>query len=86
MTTCISPKGRNRTFGERIGQGQTAEEALAATESVVEGVATCQSVVSLAGRHNIEMPITQAVYQVLFKSKPVHEAIADLMKRKLKAE
>jgi len=86
VTTCISPKGRNRTFGERIGQGQTAEEALAATESVVEGVATCQSVVSLAGRHNIEMPITQAVYQVLFKSKPVHEAIADLMKRKLKAE
>jgi len=86
VTTCISPKGRNRSFGERIGKGLSAEEALAATESVVEGVSTCKSVIALADRHNIEMPITQAVYQVLFQSKPVGAAIEDLMKRKLKAE
>lgn len=86
VTTCISPKGRNRSFGERIGRGQTVREALSATESVVEGVATCESVVALAKRHSVEMPITQAVYEVLFKGKPVQKALADLMTRRLKAE
>jgi glycerol-3-phosphate dehydrogenase (NAD(P)+) len=86
VTTCISPKGRNRSFGERVGKGQTVKQAQAATESVVEGIATCESVVALAGRYNIEMPITQAVYEVLFESKPVQTAIADLMTRQLKAE
>jgi glycerol-3-phosphate dehydrogenase (NAD(P)+) len=86
VTTCISPKGRNRSFGERIGKGQTIEQAKDATESVVEGIATCESVVALASRYNIEMPITQAVYEVLFENKPVQAAITDLMTRQLKAE
>ena len=86
VTTCISPKGRNRSFGERVGKGQTVQQAQRATESVVEGIATCESVVALAGRFNVEMPITQAVYEVLFEDKPVQTAIADLMQRRLKAE
>jgi glycerol-3-phosphate dehydrogenase (NAD(P)+) len=86
VTTCISPKGRNRSFGERVGKGQSAEQARRATDSVIEGVDTCKSVVALAERYNVEMPITEAVYQVLFESKPVEKAIADLMKRRLKAE
>ena len=86
VTTCISPTGRNRSFGERIGKGQTVEQARNATESVVEGIATCESVVALAERYSVEMPITQAIYQVLFENKPVQTAIDDLMKRRLKAE
>jgi len=86
VTTCISPKGRNRSFGERIGKGQTVEQAQRATESVIEGVATCKSVIALAARYNVEMPITRAVYEVLFEGKSVQTAIADLMKRQLKAE
>ncbi|MHC4624041.1 MAG: NAD(P)H-dependent glycerol-3-phosphate dehydrogenase [Planctomycetota bacterium] len=86
VTTCISPKGRNRSLGERIGKGQTLNQAQSATESVVEGVSTCKSVVALAERHDVEMPITDAVYEVLFAKKSVHAAIADLMKRQLKAE
>jgi glycerol-3-phosphate dehydrogenase (NAD(P)+) len=86
VTTCISPKGRNRSFGERIGKGQTPRQAERATDSVVEGVATCKSVVALAARHNVEMPITHAVYEVLFEDKPVQTAIDQLMKRRLKAE
>jgi len=86
VTTCISPTGRNRSFGERIGKGQTIEQAKRATESVVEGIATCESVIALAERYGVEMPITQAVYKVLFENKPVQTAIADLMKRRLKAE
>ncbi len=86
VTTCISPKGRNRSFGARIGGGQAVDQALRATESVVEGVWTCKSVAALAARHRVEMPITQAVYEVLFEGKPVRTAVEDLMSRRLKPE
>jgi glycerol-3-phosphate dehydrogenase (NAD(P)+) len=86
VTTCISPKGRNRSFGERIGKGQAVEAARKATESVIEGFATCKSVIALAERYDVEMPITQAVHEVLFEDKPVKSAIAELMNRRLKAE
>ena len=86
VTTCISPKGRNRSFGERIGRGETVQQALGATESVVEGVATCQSLVAVAQSKGIEMPITEAVHRVLFEDKPVREALQDLMSRELKSE
>ena len=86
VTTCISPTGRNRSFGERIGKGQSVGQARDATESVVEGIATCESVVALAERYEVEMPITQAIYEVIFKKKPLKQAVADLMQRRLKAE
>jgi glycerol-3-phosphate dehydrogenase (NAD(P)+) len=87
VTTCISPKGRNRSFGERIGKGQTAHQAQAATESVIEGIATCKAVYEgLVPKFGVEMPIAQAVYEVIFKNKPVESAIAGLMTRRLKAE
>ncbi len=86
VTTCISPKGRNRSFGERVGGGQTVEQAMQATESVIEGIATCRSVVSLAGERGIEMPITQAVYSIIFHGKSVEDAIVELMTRELKSE
>ena len=66
VTTCISPKGRNRSFGEKIGKGQNAAEAQASMRGVVEGIATCALVVELAKKYNIEMPITEAVHQILF--------------------
>ncbi len=86
VTTCISPKGRNRSFGEKIGKGRPVQESIAETASVIEGVTTCRSVVELAKKCNVEMPITQAVYQILFEGKPVRQAISDLMKRQLKSE
>jgi glycerol-3-phosphate dehydrogenase (NAD(P)+) len=86
VTTCISPKGRNRSFGERIGRGMTTEQALGKTNSVVEGVDTCKSVCELAEEHKVEMPITFAVYQILFEGKSVQQAISELMQRELKAE
>ncbi|MBN1506102.1 MAG: NAD(P)-dependent glycerol-3-phosphate dehydrogenase [Sedimentisphaerales bacterium] len=86
VTTCISPTGRNRSFGERIGQGQSLAEAQGATESVVEGISTCKSVVALARQYAVEMPITQAVHDVLFDGKPVQAAIDDLMSRRPRAE
>ncbi len=87
VTTCISPKGRNRSFGERIGRGQSPQLAQSATESVIEGIATCESVVDgLLQQYKVEMPITEAVYDIIFKNKSVQSAITDLMTRQLKSE
>ena len=86
VTTCISPSGRNRSFGEKIGKGKTVEQAIKSTQSVVEGIATCESVIELAKQKEVEMPITQAIYEIVFENKPVKQAIDELMNRKLKAE
>jgi len=86
VTTCISPMGRNRSFGQRIGTGVTVKQAIEATESVVEGVDTCKSVIDLSQKYSVNMPITEAVYQILFEGKSVPAAIEELMARKLKAE
>lgn len=86
VTTCISPKGRNRSYGERIGKGMSAQQALRATSSVVEGVSTCSSVVELAAQFDVEMPITGAVFQVIQGHCGVKDAIEALMTRSLKSE
>jgi glycerol-3-phosphate dehydrogenase (NAD(P)+) len=86
VTTCISPVGRNRSFGEALGKGKSVQEALGATQSVVEGVATTESVVELAKRYDVEMPITEAIYSVLFENVRPSEAITALMSRPLKSE
>ena len=86
VTTCISPHGRNRSFGEAIGQGKKIEEALDEIPGEVEGINTCRSVVKLARQYEVEVPITQAVYQIVFEGKSVKQAIGDLMTRQLRAE
>jgi glycerol-3-phosphate dehydrogenase (NAD(P)+) len=86
VTTCISPVGRNRSFGEAVGRGKSVQDALEATESVVEGVATCRSVVQLARSLNVPMPLTESIHAVLFEGKDPREAVADLMNRPLTSE
>jgi glycerol-3-phosphate dehydrogenase (NAD(P)+) len=86
ITTCVSPEGRNRSVGERIGKGQKLAEILASMDSVAEGVPTTQSVMELARRHDVEMPITEAVYAVLFEDLDVRQAISRLMSRDPKPE
>jgi glycerol-3-phosphate dehydrogenase (NAD(P)+) len=86
VTTCVSPFGRNRSFGEAIGKGSSVKEALAMTSGVVEGVATTASVLDLAQRQRVEMPITQAVYAVVFEGQPPRQAISALMSRPPKSE
>jgi glycerol-3-phosphate dehydrogenase (NAD(P)+) len=86
VTTCVSPEGRNRTVGERIGKGQKLEDILAGMDSVAEGVPTTRSVMELARRYGVEMPITEAVHHVLFDDKDVLRALSDLMTRDPKPE
>jgi glycerol-3-phosphate dehydrogenase (NAD(P)+) len=86
ITTCVSPEGRNRTVGEKLGKGQKLADVLGQMDSVAEGVPTTQSVMQLARQHRVEMPITEAVYSVLFEGKdPIH-ALTELMGREPKPE
>ncbi|HEX8524717.1 MAG TPA: NAD(P)H-dependent glycerol-3-phosphate dehydrogenase [Tepidisphaeraceae bacterium] len=86
ITTCVSPQGRNRTVGEQIGKGKKLKDVLANMDSVAEGVPTTQSVRALAQRHDVNMPITEAVHSVLFEDKDVLHALTELMMRDPKPE
>ena len=85
-TTCFSPSGRNRTAGEMLGKGRKLEEILKEIPGVVEGVPTTQAVVKLAEQHGVDMPITNAVNQVLFENLDPLDAISNLMSREPKTE
>ena len=85
-TTCFSPTGRNRSCGEQLGRGRKLADVLADIPGVVEGVATTKSVVALAERYRVDMPITRAVCHVLFENLDPLEAISRLMSRLPKPE
>jgi glycerol-3-phosphate dehydrogenase (NAD(P)+) len=86
VVTCFSQHSRNRAFGERVGRGETRAEALGHSTMVVEGVRTTQSVRALAARTGVEMPITEAVYAILFDGLDPAAAVGQLMERDPKLE
>ncbi|KAK6092675.1 hypothetical protein MT418_006676 [Batrachochytrium dendrobatidis] len=81
LLTCTSEKSRNFTVGYRIGKGETLEEIITSLGSVAEGVATTKAAYALARKLNVDSPITDEVYAVLFEKKPVKQAMKDLMER-----
>ena len=85
-TTCISPESRNRTLGERIGRVEKLEEIINSTNSVIEGVTTTEAVYNLSKKYNIDMPITNQVYMILYHKKDPKKALVDLMLRSKKGE
>ncbi|MDU1035089.1 MAG: NAD(P)H-dependent glycerol-3-phosphate dehydrogenase [Staphylococcus sp.] len=86
IVTCTSTHSRNYTLGYKLGKGKTTEEALNEMNMVVEGIYTTNSVYHLAKSQNVDMPITNALYKVLFEDKPVKDSVKDLMGRDKKAE
>ena len=86
IVTCTSTHSRNYTLGYKLGKGKTTEEALNEMNMVVEGIYTTNSVYHLAKAQNVDMPITNALYKVLFEDKPVKDSVKDLMRRDKKAE
>jgi glycerol-3-phosphate dehydrogenase (NAD(P)+) len=86
VVTCMSQHSRNRFLGEQIGKGKTLDEVLDEMEMVAEGVRTTQSIYQLAQRHDIEMPITEAVYSVLFNGERPRDMVRTLMTRSAKHE
>ena len=86
IVTCTSIHSRNWRCGDQIGKGIPLPTILENMGMVVEGVETCKAVYALAKEKNIEMPITTAVYNVLYKGHDVREEIQCLMGREYKSE
>jgi glycerol-3-phosphate dehydrogenase (NAD(P)+) len=86
VATCSSPLSRNRTFGERLGQGTPLAEILANTHQVAEGVASSKAILELAQRYSVEMPITEVVAGVVYDGLDVGQAALMLASRTAKPE
>lgn len=86
IATCQSPLSRNRTFGVNLGSGLTVDETVSATKQTCEGVKSCQSILDLAKRHGVEMPITEQVVHVVHHGMKPQEMLAAFMSRSPKPE
>ena len=86
ITTCISRYSRNRAVGEAVGRGRLLSKVVGEMEMVAEGVDASSAVRGLARTLGVEMPITEQVYQVLFRRKEPLQAVTDLMLRQPKPE
>ncbi|MCK4577824.1 MAG: NAD(P)-dependent glycerol-3-phosphate dehydrogenase, partial [Candidatus Marinimicrobia bacterium] len=84
--TAYSHHSRNRRLGLEIGKGRKTQEILDEMGMVAEGLYTAESVIGLARKHAVEMPICNEVYKVLFEDKDPRQAITDLMTRGLRDE
>lgn len=86
MVTCFSKHSRNRNLGEMLAKGKTLEQAEKELKMVAEGVKTCMSAYQLGKKLNIDLPIINQVYEVLFNNKDAKKAVYDLMTRSPKSE
>jgi glycerol-3-phosphate dehydrogenase (NAD(P)+) len=81
IATCISPLSRNRQVGERLGKGESIDEILGSMNMVAEGVKTARTVMELAGRYGVELPICAEIRRVVSGEISAIEAYRGLMKR-----
>ncbi|GGL47044.1 NAD(P)H-dependent glycerol-3-phosphate dehydrogenase [Sporolactobacillus putidus] len=86
IVTCTSVHSRNWRAGNLLGKGRKLSEVLSEMGMVVEGVRTAEAAYALSKREKVEMPITEAIYQVLFENKNPKEAVDELMGRDKKDE
>ena len=86
MATCASRLSRNLRLGLMLGQGKSVEESLRSLGQVAEGVPTCEATYLLSRKHDVYMPITEAIHAVIFDNRPPAQAVSDLMSRDHKDE
>jgi len=86
VATCSSPLSRNRTFGEKLGQGMTAEEIYASTRQVAEGAKSCASLLDLARRTGVDAPIAEHVDAVIRGEMTATDMMGSFIGRETKAE
>ncbi|MFH1851482.1 MAG: NAD(P)H-dependent glycerol-3-phosphate dehydrogenase [Candidatus Neomarinimicrobiota bacterium] len=86
IVTCLSRHSRNRFVGEAIGKGRKLDDILQEMKMVAEGVKTAESVHQLRLKYQVEMPISEVIYKVLFKGLEPVQAVRNLMTRDLKHE
>ena len=83
IATCLSDHSRNRHVGEEIGKGKSLSTTLENMDMVAEGVKTTQSVHDLSKKYNLDMPISEGVYKILFENKNPKSIVSELMNRDL---
>jgi glycerol-3-phosphate dehydrogenase (NAD(P)+) len=86
VLTCTGGLSRNRYVGQELAHGRTLDEIMAGMTEVAEGVRTTSAIRQLAQRLNVEMPITEEVYRVIYQGKSPGDAAAELMNRPLRGE
>jgi len=86
IATCMSPLSRNHSFGVRLGQGMTVEEVIAVTNQTAEGVKSCTSILDLARRHDVDVPIIEQVNAMITEGKSAQDVVGTLLSRPRKAE
>ena len=86
VATCMSPLSRNRTFGERLGRGETLEQILAQKQQTAEGVKSCRSILDLARSHGVDMPMTEHVVSVVHDGMTPLDMVRSLMGRDTTSE
>ena len=86
IVTCLSEHSRNRRAGKLIGQGKTLEEAKQEVGMVIESIDNIEVAHELGKLHNIEMPIVEAVYGILYEGLKPEDAVNILMNRAKKSE
>jgi glycerol-3-phosphate dehydrogenase (NAD(P)+) len=86
VVTCMSAQSRTRTVGEQLARGRSTENILCDVDRAGAGVKTTRSLYALAQKHRVEMPITEAVYAVLFEGKQPSQMVKRLMTRSPKRE
>jgi glycerol-3-phosphate dehydrogenase (NAD(P)+) len=79
IATCASPLSRNHYVGVELIKGRSSEEIIASMNGIAEGVSTTVAVWNLARQLQIEMPITEKIYQVLYNGAKPHQAIIELL-------
>ena len=86
IVTCASMHSRNRRAGILIGQGKSADEAMAEVKMVVEGVYSAKAAMGLSKKYNVDLPIIDEVNKILFENKPPKDVGRCLMNREKKDE
>jgi glycerol-3-phosphate dehydrogenase (NAD(P)+) len=86
VLTCTGDLSRNRTLGVRLGKGEKIDDVITGMKTVAEGVKTAKATRELARKHQIEMPVVEEVYRILYEGKDPQQALRDLMTRGLKDE
>lgn len=86
VATCSSPLSRNRTFGEKLGQGMSTQEITASTRQVAEGVKSCASLLALAQRNDIYAPVVEGVHAVVTGAWTTEEMMESFVSRETKRE
>lgn len=86
LLTCTGSLSRNRTVGLKLGEGKNIKQVKDEMQMVAEGIKTTRSVYDLTKKLDIDMPILEQVYKVIYEDKDCAEAVSDLLKRELKIE